>query len=140
MKDRMSNWALVCKVFGWICMIVGAIAILFNFFVTLVLLPVGLVLLLNCAVFEWMDGVTAQLIESKEVQEKQLAVLERIEDKLMRAETTTPTDDPPHDAETGAGRRRAQRQTETEVVEQAQQEFEPQNVADMYRLSQKMRR
>ncbi|MGN0776716.1 MAG: hypothetical protein ACI4MM_08595 [Candidatus Ventricola sp.] len=140
MKDRMSNWALVCKVFGWICMIVGALAIFKAYFITLVLLPVGLVLLLNCAIFEWMDGVTAQLIESKEVQAKQLAVLERIEDKLMRAETTTPTDDPPHDAETGAGRRRAQRQTESEVVEQAQQGFDPQNVADMYRLSQKLRK
>ena len=136
MKDRMSNWALVCKVFGWICVIIGAIAIFKAYFITLVLLPVGLFLLLNCAIFEWMDGVTAQLIESKEVQEKQLAVLERIEDKLMRAETTTPTDDPPHDAETGAGRRRAQRQTETEVVEQAQHGFDPQNVADIYRLSQ----
>ena len=87
-----------------------------------------------------MDGVTAQLIESKEVQEKQLAVLERIEDKLIRSEMTTTTDDPPHGAETGAGRRRAQHKTETDIVEQAQQGFDPQNVADIYRLSQKLRR
>lgn len=140
MKDRMSNWSMVCKVFGWLCMIAGALAILYSFVVTLALIPVGLVLLLNCAILEWMDGVTEQLIESRGIMERQISVLERIEEKLICSETDTPTDEPPHDTEHAAGRRRAQRQTETEVVEQAQQEFDPQNVADIYRMSQKLRK
>lgn len=138
MKDRMNNWSLVCKVFGWLCMIVGALAILYSFVITIVLIPVGLVLLLNCAILEWMDGVTDQLIESRGIMERQLSVLERIDEKLIRSETDTPTDEPPHDTENAAGRRRAQRQTE--VVEQAQQEFDQQNVADIYRMSQKLRK
>ena len=140
MKDRMSIWALVCKALGWFCILGGVISAFFTVGVTLSLIPIGIVLLLNSAIFEWMDGVTEQLIENRGIMERQLSVLERIEDKLIRSETDMPTDEPPHDTEPAAGRRRAQRQTETEVVEQAHHGFDPQNVADIYRLSQKLKK
>lgn len=140
MKDRMSNWALVCKALGWCCVLGGGISIFFTYGVTIVLIPVGLVLLLNCAILEWMDGVTAQLIESREAQEKQIDLLDRIEERMSRVEKNTTVKEQQNDADTVTSRRRAQRQTETEVVEQAQQGFDPQNVADMYRMAQKMRR
>ena len=52
-------------------------------------------------------------------------------------EKNTTVKEQQNNEETVTGRRRAQRQTETEVVEQAQHGFDPQNVADIYRLSQK---
>ena len=56
MKDRMSIWALVCKALGWCCVLGGVISAFFTAGVTLFLIPIGIVLLLNCAIFEWMDG------------------------------------------------------------------------------------
>ena len=55
---------------------------------------------------------------------------------MSRVEKNTTVKEQQNNEETVTGRRRAQRQTETEVVEQAQKGFDPQNVADIYRLSQ----
>lgn len=139
MKDRMSNWALVCKALGWCCVLGGGVSIFFTAGVTFILIPIGLVLLLNCAILEWMDGVTAQLIESIEAQEKQIDLLDRIEERISRVEKNTTVKEQHNDADTVTSRCRAQRQMETEVVEQAQYGFDPQNVADMYRMSQNLK-
>ena len=136
MKDRMSIWALVCKALGWCCVLGGVISAFFTAGVTLFLIPIGIVLLLNCAIFEWMDGITSQLIESREAQAKQIDLLDLIEERMSRVENNTSVKEQQNNEETVTGRRRAQRQTETEVVEQAQQGFDPQNVADMYRMAQ----
>ena len=136
MKDRMSIWALVCKALGWCCVLGGVISAFFTAGVTLFLIPIVVVLLLICAIFEWMDGITSQLIESREAQAKQIDLLDRIEERMSRVEKNTSVKEQQNNEETVTGRRRAQRQTETEVVEQAQHGFDPQNVADIYRLSQ----
>ena len=136
MKDRMSKWSGACSVLGWICVIGGIVVAFFTRGLTLVAVPVGIMLLLNAAIFEWMDGITDRLIKSMEIQERQTSVLDQMERRMRdisSSECTTVRGD--FDSSTSSDR-----PTEQAVVEQAKQGYDAQNMADIYRLSQKLRK
>ena len=85
MKERMGNWSMFFKVVGWICVIGGIAALVFTMGLSAIAVVVGLCCWFTCAVLEWMDGLTDQLIESRELQQRQLTALIRIEEELVNA-------------------------------------------------------
>ena len=68
MKGRMGAWAVFFKVIGWICVIGGFLSIPLLWGASIAIIGVGLVCWFSCAVLEWMDGVTDQLIGSRQIQ------------------------------------------------------------------------
>lgn len=119
MKDRMHSWATFFKVIGWICVIGGLLSLFFLWSAAIVIICAGLTCWFSCAVLEWMDGVTEQLIGSRAIQ-SQLAEelfllrrqLEAQQGKADPAEVQTQEPEPdaeeaqPGAAEAGNRRRR----------------------------------
>ena len=94
MKGRMGAWAVFFKVIGWICVIGGFLSIPLLWGASIAIISVGLVCWFSCAVLEWMDGVTDQLIGSRQIQSQlaeELFLLRRqLDDKQAEAEPSEP--------------------------------------------------
>lgn len=138
MKERMGNWSMFFKVVGWICVIGGIAALVFTMGLSAIAIIVGLCCWFTCAVLEWMDGLTDQLIESRELQQRQLTALLRIEEELVNARKqseriTTQTG-------TSGRRRPAREEGNAEPAHNQEQpvQFDAQHIADVYRMAQRM--
>ena len=138
MQDRMEKWSTFFKVVGWICVIGGIAALVFTMGVSSIAVVVGLCCWFTCAVLEWMDGVTEQLIESKDYQRRQLDALNRIEEALVNAQKKS---EPSTPRAGSTGRRRyAREEGNTEPAQNQEQtvQFDAQHIADVYRMAQRM--
>ena len=94
MKGRMGAWAVLFKVIGWICVIGGLLSIPLLWGASIMIIGAGLVCWFSCAVLEWMDGVTDQLIGSRQIQSQLAEELFMLRRQLDAKQGETETEMP----------------------------------------------